>query len=229
MTDLRVLKNHVLTFEQSYKERFPESRRLFNDIAKEYYARVQSVLEAGDDVHPEEERGWGDRARDSYGWTADKAGKGWRGAKGAYDWSTDKASKGWRGAKDAYNWTADKAGKCWRGTKAAYKWAKDTSSWLAGKTTALLAKLRTEADKMYQKAKKLKNRGKQAVCRSAKRRCNMITVEECEKSKAKLLEKLEKAVEKQSRENLKDRIEARAGSGEEDNSIAGRIRRRREE
>jgi hypothetical protein len=244
MRDLRELKQHVLTFEKNYQSRFPESRRLYNEISHEYVARVQTALAAGGR--------WGDAyhwtadgavggyrgARDAAKWTADKATRGYRGARDAAEWTADKAARGYIGARDAaewtadkagkgyrrtknaydwtadnvgkgYNWTADKLGKGWRGAKSAHNWAADTASWFVGETSALLDKLRAEADNMYNKAKRLKNRGKQAVCRSAKRRCNMITVEKCEKSKAKLLEKLSKSVEKQKVESLKDRIEER--------------------
>ena len=47
MSGLQLLKNHVRTFEQSYEARFPESRRLFNEIAKEYTARVQAAKALG--------------------------------------------------------------------------------------------------------------------------------------------------------------------------------------
>ena len=247
MSGLQLLKNHVRTFEQSYEARFPESRRLFNEIANEYNARMRYLKAGGpidyakgsardafdaivgkepsdgairrrqefdkymeDVVTPTYMRGY-QKASDAYNWTSDKARRGYRGTKDAYNWTSDKARRGYRKGKKAYDWTSDKAKKGWQKTKDAYRWTADTTSWLTRRTKALLAKLRSEADKMYTKAKKLKNRGKQAVCRAAKRRCNMITVEECEKSKAKLLEKLSKTVEKQqqSREKLEDRVRSR--------------------
>lgn len=192
MSDFRELKQHVLTFEKSYQSRFPESRRLYNKIVHEYAARMQNaeVLQGG---------AWynyaADSVKDAYGQLMGRepSEDAMRRHEEMEQYMENVVAPGYRRGyqrvKDAAAWTAKKAAKGYRGAKWAYNWTADT--WLTGKTMELLTKLREEADK---KAKKLKNSGKQAVCRAAKRQCNMISVKECEKSKAKLLRKISKSI-----------------------------------
>ena len=119
MSALDSLKNIVLTFEQNYRARFPESRRLFNEIAAEYNDRVrwlkaggpvsyayESTGDAFDQILGKEPpdgaiRRQEEREKYMNEVVAPAYRRGYQKIKDAYDWTADTASSGYRKAKRA--------------------------------------------------------------------------------------------------------------------------------